>query len=83
MKASEILADPKDWVKGPGHAMVNDEPCCALIAIFRMADQDHEKALILANRVRKFLSITSITAWNDAPERTHAEIIQVLKACDL
>lgn len=35
------------------------------------------------DKLRHMCGYSSIARWNDAPSRTHAEVLEVLKACDL
>lgn len=87
MKASDLLADPANWHKGSVNYASNVGPCCALGAIRRVyggfgpafeAARDKLHA-----HIGGFACGFAVSDWNDAPERTHAEVIAALKACDL
>jgi hypothetical protein len=81
--ALEILRDQKRWTKGNdaidrygNRCSISGGICfCAFGAIVRASGHDFfygYAAIALANAI----NVRTITDWNDAPERTHAEIIQ-------
>lgn len=85
-KARELISDEKAWTKGwfakdeRGRDVYADDPgavCfCAMGAIDRAAEEcggvDDVPAL---NMLVRALGGTAIDLFNDAPERTHAEVL--------
>jgi hypothetical protein len=90
--ALEILRDPKRWTKREYSRDINDRDCsphssrakcfCAIGAIMRVSGSRPELSTLWAlhieatNVLRRVTRQYDIGVWNDAPERTHAEIIQ-------
>jgi hypothetical protein len=78
IKARALIADPAKWGQG---SRVLDRPiatCCASEAIEEAADVRARRVAALdAFRSSAGLSddAASISDWNDAPERTHAEVL--------
>jgi hypothetical protein len=85
----------KGWAQG--HYTVNDkgEPCdvldpnacrwCAVGAIYAVSEtmSDYWSAI---NKLKNFLDIDTrggIDVWNDAPERTQAEVIEAMEKADI
>lgn len=90
MKAYELLAGPKAWNQGrmarnaKGYPVDPESPkaCswCAVGAILRcygLAAMSLPKIDILRAKTGNTLW------WNDRPERTHAEVVAVLKELDI
>jgi len=88
MKAHELLADPASWIQG---MYASDEngywvsvksdlavKFCLVGALCRCYKDEHEAC----NKVRAAIK-QELAYWNDRPERTHAEVIAVLKELDL
>jgi hypothetical protein len=80
----ELLSDPARWTQGV-YARVGDEQCdelnpfascfCLSGAFWRFgADEIHPARL----RLSGVLGVTNLIAWNDAPERTHNEVLAAL-----
>lgn len=95
MKAWELLSDPAKWCKNnsaqdaDGNYCYSDEDSacqwCMLGAINRCYPE-LEQNIICYQKVVNRLGLThwlSIGDWNDAPERTHAEVLAVLKELDI
>lgn len=92
MKPSELLADEKKWTKGANakdtkgnrvSAFDPDAACfCAWGAIRLCFNNDVTQIWILRDKIEQKFCF-HLTSWNDAPERTHAEVIAVLKECGL
>lgn len=82
MKASDFLADPANWIKGCENYASDTGPCCMMGAVNR---EVHGNMAIAEKwkRLQDYLGVENLTDWNDAPERTHAEVLAALKACDL
>lgn len=91
MKPSELLADPKAWTKGKGACDANGHPIdpesrwavawCVLGAAWRCYGGDPALYERHARYVEAFREEThgALDLWNDAPERTHAEVIALLQ----
>lgn len=87
MKASEILeralglfGDGRNWRKAP---YVGYDAPCARFAVMVAADgrdhpcrmsADYHTALHVLRRVLGVETVLSVEAWNDAPERTFADV---------
>lgn len=89
MKAHQLLADPANWLKGPANYCSDIGPCCVMGAVRRvyapgMAAADQVDAFNHArDTLKTYLGVEFLTDWNDAKERTHAEVHAALVACDL
>lgn len=96
MKAHELLADASRWTKGTaardanGNGTSDDHfaTCwCAIGAINHCYDDTNQRRNMrykLGNALNpKLYPTLVITSWNDAPERTHAEVLAVLKELDI
>lgn len=93
MKPSELLADPKAWTKGAyGRDKDGDDAgsfCedavswCAAGAINRCCDNPSAAKSLFREYLQDKFGDRSIPNFNDAPERTHAEVLEALKACGL
>jgi hypothetical protein len=96
MKIKELLAKPISWTQG---AYARDKDgngvhikskfaisFCLLGAIEYCYDTVPECITIL-NKIRKELGIDQFTtwntAWNDAPERTHKDILDLVTKLDI
>ena len=90
MKAWELL-EQKGWCQGvfakdrEGESVLPHSPCAeqfcmlgALGAVYR-----DEEYLSATDCLRRTLGETSLTAWNDDPTRTKAEVIAALKRADV
>lgn len=93
MKAYELLEKPEAWTQGAAARDKEGRPIspdslfavcrCVESVIWKLYPENYEEIL---ERLAKFLGLLSwvcIPRWNDAPERTHAEIIAALKAVDI
>jgi hypothetical protein len=89
MKAHELLATPDRWTQGAfavdkyGYQTPKNGPdaysFCVLGAINHCYGEFDEDAILrLENHTKK-----SLMEWNDAPERTHAEVLALLKELDI
>lgn len=85
--ARELIAEPTSWKQG--YSVENC--CCVGDAIERAADvliEDDLPALIIFCRVigsdvqHEDDAADIIVAWNDDPQRTHAEVIATLAAAE-
>jgi len=66
------IANPEDWGKGRRGLDRPRETYCAAEAI---ETTSHSAERMRAYRALGYASGINITEWNDAPERTHAEVI--------
>jgi hypothetical protein len=98
-KAYELLATPDKWTKGtyardgnggkvPDYS--EEAKCwCVSGAIWKCYRKPYEKVRVqldvgeMHRRLLKRIGEVEIPLWNDAPERTHAEVIAVLKELDI
>lgn len=83
MKPSDVIANPANWIKGPSNYASNFGPCCMMGAVVRVSGHGTQKHNEARARLMKHLNVAALAEWNDAPERTHSEVIAALKACDL
>lgn len=95
MKPSELIADPAKWTKGAearnkaGHGVsATSESAvawCADGALVYCLPTPFGYSSALQKVTSRILreGRYQINDWNDAPERTHAEVIEALKACGL
>jgi hypothetical protein len=84
--ALEILRDPKRWTKGSYARNTNgnsvrphddDAVCfCSSGALMKATASGSGETLVAALCALLDVVGSRIVRWNDAPERTHAEIIQ-------
>lgn len=78
IKARAKIADPANWGKGfrtvcGGHRTL--ETCCASEAIDAVAATSKIRSAAFRALAAAAQCDTTIPLWNDAPERTHAEVL--------
>ncbi len=78
LKPSQLLADPAKWGKGFAHKRPGT--FCVMEAIAECYPEAMDPA---CERLCAHVGDSRLTNWNDAPERTHSEILAALVACDL
>lgn len=97
MKLHELLSDPSRWTKGAtarnsiGNIVSSYDPTavcfCLIGAIFRIYPDDYPNAfnerVAIHKQLEGRLSNHDIVGWNDAPERTHEEVLALLKELDI
>lgn len=96
MKAHELLADEKNWIKGvlsrdeDGIPCMPSHPtaCCwcasgAIMKVYRDPKAQNNAYDTLEAHLLKEKHLEGIVNWNDAEERTHQEIISLLKELDI
>ena len=96
MKAHELLATPDRWTKGrfaadtSGHGVAPSNPeatCFCMLGALRRCYPALEEYLAIRKRLGKWLhetyGISSVVVFNDAEERTHSDVVNVLKELDL
>jgi hypothetical protein len=98
MKAYELLSEPSRWTKGTlarnseGYATnVNGPTACSFClvgAIEHCYPVPIKKLLDIVQQVKDELAIQApnfefIGQWNDHPDRTHKEVVDLLKKLDI
>lgn len=93
MKAKELLADPRNWTRGIMHETVIDRHetvhrYCVLGAISECYKGNVDAQLDAFDKLQKAIDnqhtgYRRIATWNDAPERTHAEVLAILEEADV
>ena len=92
MKVYELLADPKKWTK---KALARDKEGCQTYssyapdavcwcldgAIFKVY-HNHKIRCEIVDKIELFIN-TSIPEWNDAPQRTHKQVLALCKKLDI
>lgn len=74
--ARNKVADPLDWGQGPRLRRGRFQSCCAAEAIEEVVEASPER--IRAYRAfanAAGIDVQRIPEWNDAPERTHKEVM--------
>lgn len=76
IKARALIADPAKWGKGPRSDGYERGLCtyCAAEAIDAV-DSDLDQRHASYRAIQSAASVNSLVYWNDAPERTHADIL--------
>ena len=72
------ITNPKDWGKGPRPERLRFESCCAAEAIEELDhsfDREYSRAILALRNAAGLDNNFGIPKWNDAPERTHAEVL--------
>lgn len=93
-KARELLSKPESWTQRAfardaegnfAHVYSDRAACYCLLAALRRANPDPEKEGFLAARVRlqglidgRYHQFANVVEYNDAPERTHADVLALL-----
>jgi hypothetical protein len=82
MKVYELLAKPEAWLQG-GPVIYQggkEVSWCLMVALDKVygADASHHTDIIKA-KTKSY----SIVSWNDAPERTHEEVLALCKELDI
>lgn len=81
--AASLIEPEGAWtqqVAGKPFPRSTGTPCCMGYAIEQNADGDMGPAIEALYAVAPFNSIRGLVAWNDAPERTQAEVVAALRA---
>lgn len=82
-EARAKIADPRNWGQGARYKRINGLSCCASEAIQDATIIDEQKPanLVLSDRRAAYIALGNaigdprIVDWNDAPSRTHAEVL--------
>ena len=91
MKAYELLADVRCWTQGSlgrninGYPVALDDETAAAWCIVGALHHCYGNSLSeqMWIRLGEQAHTCSLSFWNDSPERTHADIVRVLRALDL
>ncbi len=85
-----LLAEPPSWTKGKSARNAegnrteptrDDAVCwCLLGAIYRITNYDCNLFIVINNIMRGLVNNTAITAYNDNPTTTHADILKLIDA---
>lgn len=88
--ARDRVATPKRWGKGRGPVPPGGKRECIATALYRAAYhlgfcETHRVSRRAHGRMHRAAHTRNIVEWNDAPERTHAEVLdafdRAIKAC--
>ena len=92
VKPSELLARPESWTQGDfsrdkeGRSARSrpEEQCswCLMGALMKCYPQFSSR-MVITDLLRDKAGCASLSYWNDAPERTHAEVLALLKEVGL
>lgn len=79
-EASALLTPPGNWCQDKA---MRGAACCLLQALQSVPSANNGRAYMRAYRAVAYLttgdsSVGSIVTWNDAPGRTHAEVLDAL-----
>lgn len=90
MKPSELLANPENWTKGSfsrnaqGNYVAprsNHATCWCLMGALMRCGVTELNSAVIQKLNGKFEG--NLARFNDAPDTTHADILTLLKSCDL
>ena len=83
--ARALIATPEKWTQGESARTSYGLPCgfyadcadqfCMSGALERVCSGDRHRASVAGNYLRDAISASSFVNWNDAPERTHADVM--------
>lgn len=91
MKAWELLSSPEKWTKGEEARDSDGMPCLSefskacswcILGALRKCYRSMLVELDITRRIKLEVGM-SVPVWNDAPERTHAEVLEILKRLDV
>jgi hypothetical protein len=98
MKIKELLANPKNWTKGqyckrkdggpvvtslsyfPEETSPETHCYCLHGAVYFCYPEINERSKV---QTELLFNLGRISAWNDAPERTHAEVLELVTRLDV
>lgn len=92
MKAWELLSSPERWTQHVTARDSNDVICleddgkaCSwcIIGALRKCYQSLDRELSVWRDITVAIGNQDVADWNDAPERTHAEVLEILKRLDV
>lgn len=73
IRARALIDSSDKWLQGDN---VRGKRMCAAVAIDRSANVLHADFYLILRNFRSANSLTSIVDFNDAPETTHADVMQ-------
>lgn len=76
--ARKLIERPEQWAYRPGTYGWNDRECC--VTAFQASELDAKLGLVALGRAIGATCGAEIIDWNDAPERTHAEVLAAFDA---
>lgn len=76
-RAADLIAQSGLWKQGPA-PILGPMPHCTLTAISSAATNALDRTASV-DAVYDYLGVLSVTAWNDAPDRTAAEVVSMLR----
>lgn len=79
MKIREFLTEA-NWGRGP--ELAHGEKECLLTALCHCGQNQHERDVAI-EKILDAIGCGSIMAWNDAPERTFAEVKALVERLDI
>lgn len=80
MKIRELLTDESKWCKGRAH---DESGAICLLEAIELCYRQEGYTGATANLVRQAIGVQAITDWNDAPERTFAEVKALVERLDI
>lgn len=90
MKPSELLSDPAKWSRGfvcqpPGVDVDDAVAWCVYGALLKCRVSVPKATALIQDEIKRRYPGAKglIGPWNDSPKTTHAEMLSVLRACDL
>ncbi len=89
MKAYELLATPDKWTKGAfardrfGEVVEANSPDAVCFCIHGAMGRCYRGYSEQLDQLRAKLDVAVVMDWHDAPERTHEEVLAVLKELDI
>ena len=91
MKAYELLSNPLNWNKGNyasdqfGHPVLTNSSLavkfCIIGAVYKCYNDDENMEAVYRKLVEACEG--NPTGWNDRPDRTHSQVIALLKDLDI
>ena len=93
LKIKELLSDPSKWTQGVIardsnglHVGVHSSSAtcfCLYGAMRRCYGSDFKTEYNVFNRLQQMVPDHDPIGWNDAPERTHAEVLELVTRMDI
>ena len=92
MKMKELLSDPSKWTQRvnarnsngiPTLSFASNAVCfCLYGAMCRCYPNEEERSRV-QRELHSNVPLRNVAAWNDAPERTHAEVLELVTRLDI
>ena len=80
-RTRNYLANPLHWRKGYSISSLETSFCIVDAIQLKVNYLKGDTTHIVCDILREKIHPSSIVSWNDAPERTHADVIQLLDSC--